>query len=117
MSLGTIVFAMIAGLVHVAIFALESLLFRSPFVRRTFGGRAGIPAAVDVWAFNQGFYNLFLAFGTFLGVALGAQTLTLYACAFMLGAAVVLVTSQRRLWRGALVQGGPPLVALLLAAA
>lgn len=116
MSLGTMVFAVIAGLVHVGIFALESLLFRSPMVRRTFGGRSGIPAEVDPWAFNQGFYNLFLAAGAFVGVAMGSESLTLYVCAFMLGAALVLVASQRRLWRGALLQGGPPLLALVFAA-
>jgi len=116
MNLGTIVFAMIAGLVHIAIFAFESLLFRHPAVRRSFGERDEVASSVDTWAFNQGFYNLFLAGGAFLGVALGSTTLTLYACGFMAAAAIVLVVSQRRLWRGALVQGGPPLVALLLAA-
>jgi putative membrane protein len=110
------VFAVLAGLVHVAIFAMESLLFRKPAVRRTFGGRSGVPPEVDTWAFNQGFYNLFLAGGAFLGVALGSRTLTLYTCGFMVAAAVVLLVSQRRLWRGAVLQGGPPLVALVLAA-
>ena len=123
MNVVTQVFALVAALIHVAIFAMESLLFTRPSVRQTFGGRAGIPPEVDLWAFNQGFYNLFLAAGPIAGViayhaghrATG-EALTLYACAFMVAAGAVLVLSQRRLWRGALLQALPPLVALIAAA-
>ena len=68
MNVVTQVFALVAALFHVAVFALESLFFKRPSVRQTFGGRAGIPAEVDLWAFNQGFYNLFLAAGPVAGV-------------------------------------------------
>ena len=123
MNVVTQVFALVAALIHVAIFTMESLLFTRPSVRQTFGGRAGIPPEVDLWAFNQGFYNLFLAAGPIAGVIAyhaghraAGEALTLYACAFMLAAGAVLVLSQRRLWRGALLQALPPLVALIAAA-
>ena len=123
MTVVTQVFALVAALFHVAVFALESLFFTRPAVRQTFGGRAGIPPEVDVWAFNQGFYNLFLAAGPIAGVIAyhaglraAGEALTLYACAFMVAAGAVLVLSRRRLWRGALLQALPPLVALIAAA-
>ena len=72
--------------------------------------------------FNQGFYNLFLGCGALVGVAISGELvfsahdgLLVFCALFMIGAAVVLVASNRRLWTGALVQGGLPLVALLLA--
>lgn len=71
--------------------------------------------------FNQGFYNLFLAIGTLVGV-IGPSLvwddgyeLLVFCALFMIGAAVVLVASNRMLWRGALLQGGLPVLALVLA--
>ena len=71
-------------------------------------------------AFNQGFYNLFLAVGVAVGVGLAAggqvaegRAMVLVACGVMLGAAVVLFASNRRFLVAALIQGGPPLVAIV----
>jgi putative membrane protein len=122
MNAVTQVFAVLAGLVHVGAFVAESLLFRRPAVQRIFLGRTGVEPGVYLWAFNQGFYNLFVAAGAIGGIiALHAghptvgRALTLYACAFMAACGVVLVVSDRNLWRGALGQSVPPLTALLAA--
>jgi len=112
----------LAGLVHVLIFAMESLLFPRVQVYRRFLTRAEDVAAVQPWAFNQGWYNLFLAAGAIGGVitihagnASVGRSIALFSCACMLGAALVLIGSDRRMFRGALMQGVLPLVALLIA--
>jgi putative membrane protein len=116
----TQVFAIIGALFHVSAFAMESLLFRRPQVQRLMLGRTNVEPGVYLWAFNQGFYNLFVAAGAIGGVIAyhygqisAGRALTLYACAFMAAAGVVLAVSDRRLWRGALGQAGPPLIALV----
>ena len=112
----------LAGLVHVLIFAMESLLFTRVQVYRRFLTRAEDVTAVQPWAFNQGWYNLFLAAGAIGGVitihagnASVGRSIALFSCACMLGAALVLIGSDRRMLRGALMQGLLPLVALLVA--
>jgi putative membrane protein len=114
--------ALIAALIHVAIFAMESLLFTRPAVRGRFHVGAADVAVARPWAFNQGFYNLFLAVGTIVGLVLlhtdgtaqAGRALVALCCASMLAAALVLIGTDRRMARGALVQGVLPLVALLL---
>ena len=119
----SLVLAGLASVLHVYFFALESLLFRRPFAHRTFG--VTDPAEVELLAFpmlNQGFYNLFLAVGTLVGV-IGVSrdwepqgsTLVVYGCLFMIGAALVLVVARPRMARAAAVQGLLPLLALLAA--
>ncbi len=119
----SLVLMTVAGLIHVGFFVIESLLWDRPAVHRLFGVRSEDDAATMSFAlFNQGFYNLFLAVGTLFGV-LGrtvvadeaGDALVVFCGLFMIGAALVLVASNRRLWRGALVQGGLPAIALLLA--
>jgi putative membrane protein len=98
----------LAGLVHVLIFAMESLLFTRAQVYRRFRTRAEDVATVRQWAFNQGWYNLFLAAGAIGGViaihagmATAGRSIALFSCACMLGAALVLAGSDRRMLRGA----------------
>ena len=114
------IFAVVAGLFHVGAFAMESLLFRRPAVQKLFLGHPNVEPGVYLWAFNQGFYNLFLAAGAIGGViAVHAgsvdtgQAVALFACGCMAAAGVVLVVSNRKLWRGALGQSIPPLIALI----
>jgi putative membrane protein len=118
----TQIFAILAGLFHVAAFAMESLLFRRPQVQRIMVGHSNVEPGVFIWAFNQGFYNLFLAVGAIGGIivyhagqATVGRTLTLFSCGCMAAAGLVLYISDRRLWRGALGQAVPPLIALLAA--
>lgn len=111
----------VAGLVHVVFFIVESLLWDRPQVHRIFGVRTSEEAATMGFAlFNQGFYNLFLGLGTFVGIGwsmrgYGDNELVVFCALFMIGAAVVLVASNRKLWRGALVQGALPALAMVLA--
>jgi putative membrane protein len=114
--------AILAGVVHVLIFCMESLWWTTPQVRARFRQSPEQADATRLFAFNQGFYNLFLAIGTFAGLALvltghpgTGLTLATWNCLSMFGAAVVLVASAPRMRRGAFIQGAAPLLFLLLA--
>jgi putative membrane protein len=115
--------AAIAAGIHVWFFGLESLLFERATVFRRFGIRSAEDAAiVRPMAFNQGFYNLFLAAGIgggLLLIATGQETagraIVLFACACMVGAGIVLLATNRRFLTAAAVQAGPPLVTLVAA--
>ena len=118
------VFAVVAGVFHLAAFAMESLLFDRPFVQRALGGSDGRSPGVRLWAFNQGFYNLALAAGALIGVIVWAadhettgRTLVVFSCAAMTLAGIVLFASDRRLWRGAVGQALPPAIAIVAALA
>lgn len=124
MNLVAQIFAVAAALFHVVAFGLESVFFSRPAAQRMLLGRTETHSGVRLWAFNQGFYNLFLAAGPVAGliayhageVAAG-RALVIYGCAFMAACGVVLFVSDRRLWRGMLGQSVPPLVALVAALA
>lgn len=112
--------AILASLVHVYIFYLESVSFARPSTYRRFRISDDKHAdLVSPWAFNQGFYNLFLAIGTAAGAIVWmagkhhqGRSLVGFGCACMLAAALVLVGSDRRMARAAAMQGLFPLVAL-----
>lgn len=115
--------ALVAGGVHVLIFCMESLWWTTPQVRQRFRQTQQQADITRVLAFNQGFYNLFLAVGTFAGLALtlvgfpGSGLILLsWSCLSMLAAAVVLAASAPALRRGAVIQGAAPLLFLLLVA-
>jgi putative membrane protein len=120
MSVIAQVFVVIAGIFHLFVFALESLLFRKPSTYRRFLVKDETEmAAARPWAFNQGFYNLFLAVGALGGLIWGGDkghAIALFACACMAGAGVGLVASDRRMGRAAATQAVPPIAALVLAA-
>ena len=112
--------AAVAGILHVLFFCFESLWWTRPAVARRFRNTEQRAQATKALAFNQGFYNLFLAAGALGGLALIAtghrgagMILVAWNCASMLGAAVVLAASSPKMLRGALIQGAPPLVFLL----
>ena len=113
------IFVVVAGLFHLAVFAMESLLFRKPSTYRRFLVKETEVEAARPWAFNQGFYNLFLAIGALGGLIWGGDkghAIALFACACMAGAGVVLLASDRRMLRAAAAQAVPPILALVLAA-
>ncbi|GAA3926502.1 DUF1304 domain-containing protein [Microbacterium soli] len=116
-----LVLAALAAAVHVFIFVLESLRWTQPATRRIFGVRREEDAeTMRQLAFNQGFYNLFLAVAALLGVVLvtvgrstAGVTLVLASTGMMLAAALVLVLADRAKLRAAAVQGIAPLLAVL----
>ena len=114
----------LAGVLHVVFFFMESVWWMKPWVQRAFTVDDQQARTMKLMAFNQGFYNLFLAGGAFVGIGLAADgrtaegvALTTFACASMLGAAVVLAGSRRRMAAGAILQGIFPLVYMVLLAA
>lgn len=116
-----VVFAVVAALIHVVIFVLESVLWPKPATWRQFGLASQADADVmEPMAFNQGFYNLFLALGTGVGLFLlgygnpmGGKWVLLVTLSSMVLASLVLIVSSRRLWRAALFQGLAPLLAVV----
>ena len=114
------VFAVIAAAIHLYIFVLESLRWTAPATMAVFRISSPQEAAyTQSLAYNQGFYNRFLAVGAMLGVVLlgagsrvAGLTLMSFTSASMVLAALVLVISNRRMIRPALIQGGPALVCL-----
>ena len=116
------VFAAIAALIHVYIFVLESVQWTKESTRRIFGVKTEADAELmKPLAFNQGFYNLFLAIGVGAGLVLLTSTgmpqagfaVAIFALLSMVLAAAVLVTSNPRLARSALIQGLAPLLGLV----
>jgi putative membrane protein len=119
-----LVFAGLAALVHVYIFWLESLVWTGSRARRTFGLSVEDARTTQPLAFNQGFYNLFLAIAAALGIvffaagqnAIGA-TLVFVGAGSMVAAALVLLISNPSQARAAVVQAAFPLVAVVALAA
>lgn len=112
---------LMAALIHVYIFFMESVLWGQSRVNRVFGMTSEQAEQTRLFAFNQGFYNLFLALGIFVGTFMvnsgglaEGRVLICFAGASMVGASCVLFFSQRKLFRAALIQGFPPLLGLVL---
>ena len=119
-----LVFAGLAALLHVYIFVLESFRWTAPRTRAVFGTTADEAQTTKMLAFNQGFYNLFLAVVTAVGIVLLASghrssgaALVFAGVGSMLAAALVLVASSPDKARAAITQGAFPLVAVALLAA
>ena len=117
----------VAALLYTGFFYLESIAFRRPQTWARFGIASQEQAEiVRPMAFNQGFYNLFLALGVFGGLVLvdfasGAAVsagigITKFALASMVLAGAVLLATGRRFRRAALLQAVPPALALLASA-
>lgn len=115
-------FAALAALVHVYIWVLESFLWTSPRTRAVFGTTEEEALTSKLLAFNQGFYNLFLAVITAIGIvvfsgcpAVGSALVFAGTGSMALAAAVLLVSAPDKA-RSALIQGAFPLIAVVLLA-
>ena len=116
-----LIFAGLAAALHVYIWVMESLTWTSARTRATFGISEEEALATKELAFNQGFYNLFLAIVTVVGIVLaglghcGAGLALIFAgTGSMLAAAVVLLVSSPDKARAAITQGTLPLIAVVL---
>jgi putative membrane protein len=123
LAIAATVFATLAALIHVYIFVLESIRWTQEPTRRIFGVRSVEDAELmKPLAFNQGFYNLFLALGVLTGLVLlwtgGAPQagygVAIFGLLSMVLAAVVLVASNPKQLRSALIQGAAPLIGVVL---
>ncbi|AYE95426.1 DUF1304 domain-containing protein [Mycobacterium paragordonae] len=121
MLTAALIFAALAAVLHVYIFTMESLTWTSKRTRATFGTTAEEAETTKLLAFNQGFYNLFLAIVSGIGIAamftghhdVGAA-LVFAGVGSMAAAAVVLLISARDKARAAVTQGLFPVIAIVL---
>jgi putative membrane protein len=121
MVIASIVIAALAAALHVYIFFMESLAWDGPAARKTFGPASGAEVeATRALAYNQGFYNLFLAIVTVVGIVfvlVGSSpvgpALILVGTGSMLAAATVLFPSMPSKRAAAIRQGGFPLLAVI----
>lgn len=107
--------AALAAALHVFIFYLESIAWTGARARATFGTSQEDAETTKPLAFNQGFYNLFLAILVTVGIvlfALGATiagvTLVFAGASSMAAAALVLLISSPDKAGAALKQGVVP---------
>ncbi|MCB0926019.1 MAG: DUF1304 domain-containing protein [Mycobacterium sp.] len=110
-----------AAILHVYIFVLESLTWTSARTRAVFGTTAEEAETTKLLAFNQGFYNLFLAVIAAAGVVSVASghkgigaALAFAGAGSMAAAAVVLMASSPDKARAAITQGALPLLGVVL---
>ncbi|MDI9915152.1 DUF1304 domain-containing protein [Rhodococcus sp. IEGM 1379] len=122
MNVAGYIFAALAAVVHVYIFVLESILWTAPKTRATFGVKSEEEAlTTKPLAFNQGFYNLFLAIVTVIGIVIAATgsasvgiALVLAGAGSMVAAGLVLILSSPDKARAAVVQMLFPVIAVIL---
>lgn len=116
--------AVLAAALHVLIFWMESIAWEGPLARKTFGGTPAEARPHAFYAYNQGFYNLFLALEALLGVLLRAAggpgpaswagtALALFGTGSMLAAALVLALKSPAHRGAALKQGSLPAIAVV----
>lgn len=120
MSLIAKIAAAFAAIVHILFFTMESLMWHTPKVQKIFHIAAENVEATSLLAFNQGFYNLFLATGSIFALILLAKgkekegtTLLVFTSLCMLGAAIVLHFSALDMTRGVMIQGIAPAITLI----
>ncbi|HEY5787417.1 MAG TPA: DUF1304 domain-containing protein [Microlunatus sp.] len=122
MTVAGLVLAGLAALVHVYIFYLESIVWTSDKARAIFGtGSREEAEAMKDLAFNQGFYNLFLALVTTIGIvatAVGSSTVGLtmvfVGTGSMVAAGLVLLLSSPSKASAALKQLVLPALAIVV---
>ncbi len=111
----------VTSILHLLFFKLESIDFMKESTLKIFGVKTSEAQFVYKWAFNQGFYNLFLALGLlvslfYLGTSLNNEAIFLarYILIFIVGAGLVLLFSSPKKKRGALIQALPALLGFVL---
>lgn len=113
--------ALLIALLHIYIFAMESLLWTHPRTIKAFRMNAADAHTTRVFAFNQGFYNLFLSMELLAGLYLvriqsipNGRILIDFAALSVFGAGLVLFFSERKLRAPAMAQAVPAMAYLLI---
>lgn len=114
-------FMLVSAILHILFFKIESIDFLKPSTLKRFNLTPEEGKMVKVWAFNQGFYNLFLAMGLFVSIVLMhtnlvSESLVLgrFILLTMVGAGVVLIISAPKSYKAGLIQAIPALIAFIL---
>lgn len=115
------VLGVIFGIVLIAVGILESFFFRDQRFYRLFLIRPEDVAAVRMWTFNLGFYNMIWGVGAIIGALMltGAEpaagrTLLLFTAVGHVLLGIILVLSERRLWASAIAEALLPAVIVVL---
>ncbi len=122
MNVAGYIFAGLAAAVHVYIFCPRIDSLDGPETRATFGVKSEEEAiTTQPLAFNQGFYNLFLAIVSAVGIVIAATgsasvgiALVLAGAGSMVAAGLVLILSSPDKARAAVVQMLFPAIAVVL---
>ena len=122
MITAALVLAGIAALLHVYIWTMESITWKQPATWKRFGVESQADADTNaLFAYNQGYYNLFLAVIAIVGIVLvvadrddAGWALVIAACGSMFAASLVLLSSSGSV-RAAATQGTIPALAVLFA--
>ncbi len=124
MTTVALVLAGIAAALHVYIWTMESITWKQPATWKRFGVASQADADTNAqFAYNQGYYNLFLAVGAIVGIVLVAVAdrddagwaLVIAACGSMVAASLVLLSTGGGMARAAATQGTIPALAVLFA--
>jgi putative membrane protein len=123
MTAVALVLAGIAAALHVFIWTMESITWKQPATWKRFGLESQADADTTApMAYNQGYYNLFLAVVAIVGIVLVAAdrddagwALAIAACGSMVAASLVLLTTGPGYGRAAATQGTIPAVAVVFA--
>jgi putative membrane protein len=123
MTAVALVLAGIAAALHVFIWTMESITWKQPATWKRFGLESQTDADTTApMAYNQGYYNLFLAAVAIVGIVLVAAdrddagwALVIAACGSMVAASLVLLTTGPGYARAAATQGTVPALAVVFA--
>jgi putative membrane protein len=123
MTAVALVLAGIAAALHVFIWTMESITWKQPATWKRFGLESQADADTTApMAYNQGYYNLFLAAVAIVGIVLvvadrddAGWALVLAACASMAAASLVLLSTGAGYARAAATQGTIPALAVVFA--
>lgn len=114
---GSYFFFGLSGIIHIYFFILESIIMQRPGGAKFLKVPSHSIDTVKLWAFNQGFYNLFLALQMFVGLYYVNQfkpqiagPLVSFSGGFMVLAGLILFFSSKSSRKIATIQFGPPLL-------
>ncbi len=124
MTTAALLLAGVAAALHVFIWTMESITWKQPATWKRFGLASQADADTTApMAYNQGYYNLFLAVITVVGIVLvvvadrndAGWALIIAACGSMAAAALVLLSTGAGYARAAVTQGTVLALAVLCA--